>query len=163
MKTIHDTGINCLADKGVVAWLDHRKVFRNFPVAFWNKCWLYFHLHIITERWNKFVLSCAPHFSSSKTLFSEHHETTRQQTMTKKATITFNVLFWRFLESLQNCWQPTAVHKSDAIIHLINMHLQMCCGREIVRLQNHYRYFVSDYDIKQYVKTFFSKTSYFDF
>ena len=32
-----------------------------------------------------------------------------------------------------------------------------------VSLQNCYRYFVSDYDAKQYEKTFFSKTSCFDF
>ena len=57
MKTIHDTGNNCLYDKRVVAWLDDRKIFRNFPVAFWNRRWLYFLLHAITERWNKFVLS----------------------------------------------------------------------------------------------------------
>ena len=38
MKTIHDTGTNCLYDRRVVAWLDDRKVFRNFPVAFWNRC-----------------------------------------------------------------------------------------------------------------------------
>ena len=36
MKTIHDTGINCLSDKRVV---DH-KVLRNFPVAFLNECLL---------------------------------------------------------------------------------------------------------------------------
>ena len=25
-------------DNRVFAWLDDRKVFRNWPVAFWNKC-----------------------------------------------------------------------------------------------------------------------------
>ena len=47
-----------LSDKRVVVWLDDRKVFPDFPVAFWNQCWLYFLLHAITEQWNKFVLSC---------------------------------------------------------------------------------------------------------
>ena len=40
MKTIHDAGINCLCDKRVVAWLDDRRVLRNFPVALLNECWL---------------------------------------------------------------------------------------------------------------------------
>ena len=34
-------------------------------------------------------------------------------------------------DSLLNCWQPTAMHKCDAIIRIINMPLRMCRGREM--------------------------------
>ena len=37
----------------------------------------------------------------------------------------------KFLNSLQTCWQPTAVHKCDAIFRLINTPLRMCRGREM--------------------------------
>ena len=40
------------------------------------------------------------------------------------------ILLRSFLDSLQNCWQPTAVHKSDVIIHLINIPSRMFRGRE---------------------------------
>ena len=56
---------------------------------------------------------------------------------------------------MRNWWQPTAAsHKSDAILRLINTPLRMCRGRH-TSLQNCYRHFVSDYDMKHYVKTFF--------
>ena len=37
-------------------------------------------------------------------------------------------LLGRFLDSSQNCWQPTATHKFDAIFRLINTPLRMCRG-----------------------------------
>ena len=36
-----------------------------------------------------------------------------------------------FFYALRNCWQPTAVHKCDAIIRLIKMPLRMCRGRDM--------------------------------
>ena len=38
-----------------------------------------------------------------------------------------------------------------------------CVGKRDASLQNRYRYFVSNYDMNQYVKTLFSKISCFDF
>ena len=62
--------------------------------------------------------ACALPFSvHSRILFLEHPTTTRQQTMMEKGIITVysNIIhLGRFLDSLQNCWQPTAAHKSDA-------------------------------------------------
>ena len=36
-----------------------------------------------------------------------------------------------FFDSLQNCWQPTAVRQSDAIYRLIDTPLRMCRGRDM--------------------------------
>ena len=32
---------------------------------------------------------------------------------------------------MQNCWQATAVHKCDTMLHLINTPLRMCREREM--------------------------------
>ena len=62
---------------------------------------------------------------------------------------------------MQTCWQPSPVHKCDAVIRLINSPYG-CVADYGCKLHNRYRYFFSDYDLKQYVKTFF-KTSCFCF
>ena len=46
-------------------------------------------------------------------------------TFKPNSPLTFSSFF------LQNCWQPTAVQKCDAIIRLINKPLRMCRGREM--------------------------------
>ena len=90
---------------------------------------------------------------------------TRQPTLMEKGIIPFkhNSRFvCCFLDSLLNCWQPTAVHKSDAMIRLINTSLQMCSGKEMKA----YRIVIGmslEIMPKQYVETFFSKTSCFWF
>ena len=38
------------------------------------------------------------------------------------------ILVESFLDCLQNCWPPTALHKCDPIIRLINTPLRMCRG-----------------------------------
>ena len=73
------------------------------------------------------------------------------------------ILLRSIFDSLRNCWQPTAVHKSNGVIHLIKYTFTDVSRKREVRQQNCYRYFVSDHDMKQYVETFFSKTSCFDF
>ena len=100
---------------------------------------------------------CLPRFGLLKVLFLEYHVTASQQTMMQKGTIKFKHNFsWTFFcFFLRNYWQPTTVHKSDAIIRLINMPLQMCRGRKV--LHNCYRYFVTGYDTKQHVKIFFQR------
>ena len=53
--------------------------------------------------------------------------------MMEKGIITFKHTSKRFLDSLRNCWQPTAVqsvHKSDAIVRLSNTSLRLYRGRE---------------------------------
>ena len=65
--------------------------------------------------------ACAPHFALLKILCLEHHSMPRHQTMIEKGIITFKHNFpLKFIDSLQNCWQSTALHKSEAIIRLIN-------------------------------------------
>ena len=54
----------------------------------------------------------------------------------------------KFFDYLQNCWQPTAVHKSDVIIHL-HTFTDVLRKREVISLQNRNQYFVSDHDVKQ--------------
>ena len=76
--------------------------------------------------------AAAPHFGLLKILFLEHRPKTRQQAMMEKGIITFKHNFsLTFSRSLRNCWQPTAVHISDAIFRLINAPLRMCRGREM--------------------------------
>ena len=71
----------------------------------------------------------------SKILFLEYHITTRQQKRIKKAIITFNViLVWRFRDSSRKCWQPTAVHKCDAIIRSICTLSRICRKRKMQAL-----------------------------
>ena len=99
------------------------------------------------------------HFGLLKILLLKHHVTTRQQTMMEKGIITFKhnylSMLFRFFAKLQ---APTAVHLSEAIFRLIDTPLRMCRGRDIhVSMQNCYRYFVSDYDMKQCEKTFFQR------
>ena len=45
--------------------------------------------------------------------------------------------------SMQNRWQPSALHKCEAIIRFINKPLRMC-RRKGVSIHNRYRYLVSD-------------------
>ena len=78
------------------------------------------------------TVACAPPFRFTQiTVFgtSLNDKTTHND---KKGMITFKhnspLTFSRFL---QNSWQPTAVHKSDAIFRLINMPLRMCREREM--------------------------------
>ena len=59
---------------------------------------------------------------------------------------------------MQNCWPPTAVHKCDPIIRLINSPLRMC--REIA-MYGYRSVTGSDYGIKQYVKIFFYRPAVF--
>ena len=69
------------------------------------------------------------------------------------------ILVWSFLDCLRNCWQPTAaVLKRDAIIFTDDSRKRDASLQYFFR----YLYLVSDYDLKQYVKTFF-KTSCFCF
>ena len=79
--------------------------------------------------------ACALPFRLLKILFLEHHSSTRQHTMMEKGIITVRpniILLGRFLDSLRNCWQSTAVsHKSDAIFRLISTPLRMCREREM--------------------------------
>ena len=74
----------------------------------------------------------APSFWFTQNKFLEYHVTTRQETIMEKGIITFKHNFrLTFFDSLQNCWQPTDVHKREAIIRLINTLLQMCRGRKM--------------------------------
>ena len=74
----------------------------------------------------------APHFGLIKILFLDHYATTTQQTMMEKKKLRSNIVFLRcFLDSLRNCWQPTAVNKCDAIFRLINTPLRMCRVRDM--------------------------------
>ena len=59
------------------------------------------------------------------------HVTSTQQIMETRSNNVQTILVCSFLDSLRNCWQPTAVHKRDAIIRLINTHLRMCHGRRM--------------------------------
>ena len=60
--------------------------------------------------------------------------------------------------------EKIAVHKSNAILRIITHAFTYVSRKRDVSQQNRYRCFVSDHDLKQYVKTFFfSKTSCFDF
>ena len=75
------------------------------------------------------------------------------------------MLYWRFLDSLRNCWLPIAVgiwrNKRNNPSH---KHAFTDESRKRdVSLQNRFRQFVSDYDMKQCVETFFSMTICFDF
>ena len=54
----------------------------------------------------------------------------RRQTIIEKRIMTFkHNSRLKFFDSLRNCWQPTAVHKCDAIICLINS-LFGCVAKE---------------------------------
>ena len=71
----------------------------------------------------------APSFRFTQNTFLEHHVTTRQQViMEKRITFKDNSSLKFFFHSLRNCWPPTAVHKCDAIIRLINTPLGICRG-----------------------------------
>ena len=53
--------------------------------------------------------------------------------MMEKRIITFKHNSpWRFLNSLRNCWQPTALRKCDAIFRRIYTPLRMCRGRDML-------------------------------
>ena len=98
-----------------------------------------------------------PHFGLLKILLLKHH-VTRQQTMMEKGIITFKhnspLMFFRFFAKLMatNCctliWRniPSYWHAFTNVSR-----------KRHVSMQNCYRYFVSDYDMKQCVKTFFQR------
>ena len=97
-----------------------------------------------------------PRFGLLKILLLKHHATTRQQTTMEKGIITFKhnfpLMFFRFFAKLlaTNCctliWRnfPSHWHAFTDVSR-----------KRHVSMQNSYRYFVSDYDMKQCVKTFF--------
>ena len=59
-----------------------------------------------------------PHFGLFKTLFFEHHVTTKQQIMMEKGIIMVKRnSCLTFFDSLQNCWQSTAEHKWTSYQH----------------------------------------------
>ena len=51
--------------------------------------------------------------------------------MEKGIILTNMILVRSFLDCLQICWPPTALHKCDPIIRLINTPLRMCRGIEM--------------------------------
>ena len=61
------------------------------------------------------------------------------QTIMKKGIIFKHNSRLKFSQLLQNCWPPTAVHKRDPMIRLINTPLRMCRGIEMHVLQKRTR------------------------
>ena len=70
------------------------------------------------------MAACAPLFwSSQNTGFGTSRNSKTADSDGKSNNI---ILLGRFLRSFQNFWQSAVVHKSDAIILLINTPLRMC-------------------------------------
>ena len=107
---------------------------------------------------------CPPFWFTQNT-FLAHHVTIRKQTIMKKGTIAFKhtsrLKYSRFFCKIVS-HQLLCINVTQLSVLLTRLY--GCAAEErCISLQNRYRYFVSDYDLKQYVKFFFLRPAAFVF